>query len=125
MPITMDEVRDFIGQLPDSTAVAHVQEAAANRLGELDKAAYAGIVAGRRARINDSLRPAFLRRLTGTVQERNRRTNSRAGFLLDEESTRLLRTDPRNNRYRIPEDTKRFRLPGSGIPVACLDLIED
>lgn len=125
MPITIDEVRGFIRQLPDAAAVAQVQEAAAKRLGEIDKAAYAGVVAGRRARINDSLRPAFLRRLTGTVQERNRRTNSRAGFLLDEESTRILRTDPRNNRYRIPEDTKRFRLPGSGIPVACLDVIED
>ncbi|WP_455362338.1 hypothetical protein [Streptomyces sp. SYSU K21746] len=79
---------------------------------------------GRRARINDSLRLAFLRRLTGTVQERNR-TGSRAGFLLDVESTRLLRNNPRNNRYRIPEDTQRFRLPGSGIQVSCLDLIED
>lgn len=66
----------------------------------------------------------MLRGLTGTVQERNR-TGSRAGFLLDEESTRLLRSDPRNNRYRIPESTRRFRLPGSGIPVSCLDLIED
>ena len=106
MPIGIDDVRVFIGQLPDAAAVAQVQEAAARRLGELDKAAHDGITAGRRARINDSLRPAFLRRLTGTVQERNR-------------------TDPRNNRYRIPDDTKRFRLPGSGIPVSCLDLIED
>ncbi|MCX4624918.1 MULTISPECIES: hypothetical protein [Streptomyces] len=124
MSIGIDEVRAFIRQLPDAAAVAQVQEAAARRLGELDKAAHDGIVAGRRARINDSLRPAFLRRLTGTVQERNR-TGTRAGFLLDEESTRLLRTDPRNNRYRIPEDTKRYRLPSSGIPVPCLDLIED
>ncbi|MER6405868.1 hypothetical protein ABT269_20490 [Streptomyces viridosporus] len=123
MSIGIDDVRAFIRQLPDAAAVAQVQEAAARRLGELDKAAHDGIVAGRRARINDSLRPAFLRRLTGTVQERNR-TGTRAGFLLDEESTRLLRTDPRN-RYRIPEGTKRFRLPGNGVPVSCLDLIED
>jgi hypothetical protein len=123
MSIGVDDVRTFIRQLPDAAAVAQVQEAAARRLGELDKAAYSGIVAGHRARINDSLRPAFLRRLTGTVQERNR-TGNRVRFLLDEESTRLLRTDPRNNRYRIPEGTTRYRLPGSGIPVSCLDLIE-
>ncbi|MEV0254790.1 hypothetical protein AB0H82_11080 [Streptomyces sp. NPDC050732] len=123
MPITMAEVRHFISQLPDPTAVAQVQEAAAKRLGEIDMAAYAGVVAGRRARLNDSLRPAFLRRLTGTVQERSRRGNRRAGFLLDEESTRVLRTDSRNSRYRISEDTKRFRL--SDIPVACMDVIED
>jgi hypothetical protein len=72
--------------------------------------------------VRDSLRPALLRGLT--VQERNR-TGSRAGFLLDEESTRILRRDPRNTKYRIPEGTKRFRLPGSGIPIACLDLIEE
>jgi hypothetical protein len=124
MAITIDDVRGFIRQLPDAAAVAQVQEAAAQRLGELGKAAYEDIVAGRRARINDSLRPAFLRRLTGTVQERNR-TGSRAGFLLDEESTQLLRTDPRNNRYRIPEGTKRYRIPGNGVPVSCLDIIQD
>ncbi|TLS45786.1 hypothetical protein FE633_13595 [Streptomyces montanus] len=129
MPITINEVRGFIRQLPDAAAVAQVQEAAAQRLGELDKAAYAGVLPGRQARINDSLRPALLRGLTGTVQERNR-TGSRAGFILDEESTQRLRTDPRNGepgrpKYRIPEDTRRYRLPGSGIPVSCLDLIED
>ncbi|MFD7877757.1 hypothetical protein ACFV5G_27280 [Streptomyces sp. NPDC059766] len=123
MSVTIDEVRGFIRQLPDAAALAQVQEAAAKRLGELDRVAYAGIVSGRRARNNDSLRPAFLRRLTGTVQERNR-TGSRAGFLLDKESTRILRTDPRNNRYRVPEDTRRFRLQGSGIPVSCLVELE-
>jgi hypothetical protein len=121
---TMDEVLDFISRLPDAIQIARVQEASALRLSDLDKEAFAGVVAGRRARINDSLRPAVLRRLTGTVQERNR-TGSRAAFLLDEESTRLLRTDPRNTRYRIPEETTRFRLPGNGIPVSCLDVIED
>jgi hypothetical protein len=124
MTVTMDEVLDFIGQLPDATQVAKVQEASARRLSVIDKEALAGIVAGRRARINDTLRPALLRGLTGTVQGRNR-TGTRAGFLLDEESTRILRRDPRNTKYRIPEDTKRFRLPGSGIPVPCLDVIED
>ncbi|MEH0433918.1 hypothetical protein QBB34_48015 [Streptomyces stelliscabiei] len=129
MTVTMDEVLDFIGKLPNAIQVAKVQEASALRLSAIDKEAFKGIVAGRRARINDSLRPALLRGLTGTVQERNR-TGSRAGFLLDEESTRILRRDPRNGepgkpKYRISEDTKRFRIPGSGIPVACLDVIED
>ncbi|MFE8018257.1 hypothetical protein ACFU3O_36690 [Streptomyces antibioticus] len=129
MPVTMDEVRNFISQLPDATQVAQVQEAAAQRLGAIDKAALAGVVAGRRARINESLRPALLRGLTGTVQERNR-TGTRAGFLLDEQSTRILRRDPRNGqpgkpKYRIPEDMTRFRLPGNGVPLSCLDVIED
>ncbi|WP_031487297.1 hypothetical protein [Streptomyces bicolor] len=129
MTVTMDDVVDFISRLPDAIKVAKVQEACALRLHAIDKEAFAGIVAGRRARINKSLRPALLRGLTGTVQERNR-TGTRAGFLLDEESTRILRRDPRNGdpgkpKYRIPEDVPRFRLPGSGIPVACLELIED
>ncbi|MFR0367675.1 hypothetical protein [Streptomyces sp. MCC20] len=124
MTVTMDEVLDFIGKLPNAIQVAKVQEASALRLSAIDKEAFAGLVAGRRARINESLRPALLRGLTGTVQERNR-TGSRAGFLLDEESTRILRRDPRNTKYRIPEDMTRFRLPGSGVPVACLDEIED
>lgn len=123
MPIGISEVRAYISQLPDTAAVATVQEACATRLRELDSAAYNSITAGSRARITDSLRPASLRRLTGTVQERNR-SGTRAGFLLDEYSTRLLRTDPRS-RYRIPEDTKRYRLPGNGVPLSCLELIED
>ncbi|MET7693849.1 hypothetical protein ABZT06_38790 [Streptomyces sp. NPDC005483] len=129
MTVTMDEVLEFIGELPDAIKVSKVQEACAHRLTAIDKEAFAGIVAGRRARLNDTLRPALLRGLTGTVQERNR-TRTRAGFLLDEESTRRLRTDPRNGepgrpKYRIPEDMTRFRIPGSGIPVSCLDVIED
>ncbi|MER5452982.1 hypothetical protein ABT052_46550 [Streptomyces sp. NPDC002766] len=124
MTVTMDEVLDFIGNLPNAIQVAQIQEASALRLSAIDKQASAGLVAGRRARIHESLRPALLRGLTGTVQERNR-TGSRAGFLLDEESTRILRRDPRNTKYRIPEDTKRFRIPGSGIPVSCLDEIDD
>ncbi|MCF2435938.1 hypothetical protein LV779_22000 [Streptomyces thinghirensis] len=123
MPLGISEVRAYISQLPDTSAVAAVQEACATRLRELDSAAYNGITAGSRARITDSLRPACLRRLTGTVQERNR-TGTRAGFLLDEDSTRLLRTDPRS-RHRIPEGTKRYRLPGNGVPLSCLELIED
>ncbi|MFJ4748891.1 hypothetical protein [Streptomyces albogriseolus] len=123
MPIGISEVRAYISQLPDTAAVATVQEACATRLPELDSAAYNSITAGSRARITDSLRPACLRRLTGTVQERNR-SDTRAGFLLDEDSTRLLRTDTRS-RYRIPEGTKRYRLPGNGVPLSFLELIED
>ncbi|MFI9825263.1 hypothetical protein ACIHFC_33220 [Streptomyces sp. NPDC052013] len=124
MPVTMDQVLGFISQMPDAIKVAQVQEACARRLHVIDKEAFAGIVAGRRARINDTLRPALLRGLTGTVQERNR-TGSRAGFLLDEESTRILRRDPRNTRDHIPKDVTRFRLPGSGVPIACLDMLDD
>lgn len=51
MPITIDDVRDFIRQLPDAAAVAQVQEAAAQRLRAIDKAAFARIQSGRRARI--------------------------------------------------------------------------
>ena len=63
------------------------------------------------------------------MQERNR-TGTRAGFLLDEESTRILRRDPRNGepgkpKYRIPEGMTRFRLPGSGVPVSCLEEVQD
>ncbi|MFF8848136.1 hypothetical protein ACF08N_36570 [Streptomyces sp. NPDC015127] len=58
------------------------------------------------------------------MQGRNR-TGTRAGFILDEESTKLLRTDPRNTRYQIAEDIRRYRLPGSGVPVSCLELIEE
>lgn len=123
MPTTMDEVADFISQLPTAFQVAKVQEAAARRLRVIDKEAFAGIQNGSRARITDDLRPAVLRRLSGTVLNRNR-TGSRAGFLLDEESTRRLREDPRN-KYRIPADTERFQLPGNGVPVTCLETIEN
>ncbi|MGW5657198.1 hypothetical protein [Streptomyces humi] len=124
MTITHAQVEEYIGQLPDAAAVARIQEAAARRLGAIDKAAYEGVVPGRHARITDSLRPAFLRGLTGTVQERNR-TGTRAGFILDEESTQRLRAHPLNKRYTIPDGVQYFRLPGSGIPVSCLELIED
>ncbi|MBT1098158.1 hypothetical protein [Streptomyces sp. Tu102] len=123
MPTTMDEVVNFISQLPTAFQVAKVQEAAARRLRVIDKEAFAGIQNGSRARITDDLRPAVLRRLSGTVLNRNR-TGSRAGFLLDEESTRRLREDPRN-KYRIPADTERFQLPGNGVPLTCLELIEN
>ncbi|MFC0843439.1 hypothetical protein ACFH04_06785 [Streptomyces noboritoensis] len=123
MPPTIDDVRTFIGQLPDAAAVAQVQEAAAQRLRAIDKAAFARIQSGRRARITPALRSKLLRGKTGTVQERNR-TGTRAGFLLDEESTRQLRADPRNSHYRVPENVRRFRLPGSGVPLSCLELTE-
>ncbi|WP_327591457.1 hypothetical protein [Streptomyces chartreusis] len=123
MPTTMDEVVDFISRLPTAFQVAKVQEAAARRLRVIDKEAFAGIQNGSRARSTDDLRPAVLRRLSGTVLNRNR-TGSRAGFLLDEESTRRLREDPRN-KYRIPADTERFQLPGNGVPLTCLELIEN
>ncbi|MFD0067410.1 MULTISPECIES: hypothetical protein [unclassified Streptomyces] len=124
MTVTMAEVLDFIGQLPDATTISTVQEASAQRLRAIDNEAFAGLLAGCRARINESLRPAMLRGLTGTVQERNR-TGRRAHFLLDEESTRFLRRDPRNTRYLIPEGMARFRLPGGGIPVECLDELKE
>jgi hypothetical protein len=124
MPLTIDEVRDFIRQLPDAAAVAQVQEAAAQRLRAIDKAAFAHIQSGRRARITPAVRSKLLRGLTGTVQERSR-TGSRAGFLLDEESTRLLRAHPRNSHYRIAESVRRFRIPGNGVPVSCLELTDD
>ncbi|WP_409240500.1 hypothetical protein [Streptomyces sp. PA5.6] len=123
MIVTMDEVLTFIGRLPDAGEIAKVQQASAQRLRAIDKEAFAGIVDGCKARINESLSRALLRGLTGTVQERNR-TGSRAGFLLDERSTNALRRDPRNTRYRIPDHTTRFRIPG-GIPVVCLDEIKD
>ncbi|MGW4951474.1 hypothetical protein [Streptomyces parvulus] len=124
MTITMTETLSFIGELPSAIEIAKIQEAAAVRLRAIDKEASAALVAGSKARINETLRPAFLRGLTGTVQERNR-TGSRAGFLLDEESTLILRRDPRNRRYLIPEDVTRYRIPGSGIPVDCLDAQDD
>ncbi|GGV52371.1 hypothetical protein GCM10010245_82410 [Streptomyces spectabilis] len=123
MSITITEVRMFIGALPDAAAVAEVQEAAARRLTELGEAAFADVAAGRRGRLGASLRPACMRGLTGTVQERNR-TRTRVGFLLDEESTRALRTDPRNTRFRVPQDVTRYRIP-RGIPLTCVELIED
>ncbi|MFF0766539.1 hypothetical protein ACFYWH_42125 [Streptomyces sp. NPDC003737] len=57
------------------------------------------------------------------MQERNR-TGSRVEFLLDEESTRTLR-NTRDARYRVPDNARRYRIPGNGIPVSCPDLIED
>ncbi|GHC88535.1 hypothetical protein [Streptomyces flavofungini] len=120
MSITFEDVSGFIAQLPDAVSVAQVQEAAAQRLRELDKAAYDGVIPGRRARTTDTLSPAVLRGLTGTVQERNR-TGTRAGFLLDEASTDRPRALS-HRRYRVPQTTTRYRL--SSIPISCLELIE-
>ncbi|MGW5657197.1 hypothetical protein [Streptomyces humi] len=121
--MTIEEVREFIGTLADPAAVAQVQEAAAQQLRSIDKAAHARIVSGRRARINESVRSKLLRGLTGTVQERSHSGN-RAGFLLDEASTRRLRDNPRNVHYRIPGNVRRYRVPGSGVPLSCLDMID-
>ncbi|MFF9171852.1 hypothetical protein ACF1AY_35790 [Streptomyces sp. NPDC014776] len=124
MPITFDDVRDFIRQLPDAAAVAQVQEAAAQRLRVIDKATFARIQPGRRARITPALRSKKLRGLTGTVLDRSR-SGSRVAFLLDEESTGKLREQTRYSTYRIPENVRRFRIPGNGVPIFCLELIED
>ncbi|MFJ8158520.1 hypothetical protein [Streptomyces sp. NPDC094468] len=121
--MTIEEVQDFIGTLTDPAAVAQIQEAAAQQCKSIDRAAFAQIASGRRARINTSLRSTTLRGLTGTVQERSR-SGTRAAFLLDEASTKRLRTNPRNVHYRIPANVRRFRVPGSGIPLACLELID-
>ncbi|MEU7968264.1 hypothetical protein AB0D09_33220 [Streptomyces sp. NPDC049097] len=43
---------------------------------------------------------------------------------MDEESTRVLRSG-RDARYRVPDNARRYRIPGNGIPVSCLDPIED
>ncbi|WP_199550143.1 hypothetical protein [Streptomyces sp. N35] len=123
MPETMGSVLTFISRLPDPTEVAKIQIAAAEQLRALDKKAYADVGPGREARINDTLNPPYLRGLTGTVQEANR-TGSRFKFLLDEESTRILRRDPRNTKFRIPDGVERYRLPVNGIPVRALELID-
>ncbi|MFD7409580.1 hypothetical protein ACFV7R_44855 [Streptomyces sp. NPDC059866] len=77
---------------------------------ELDAAKRPVILPGRIGRINTTIRPVCLRRLTGTVGQPNK-TGSRFDFLLDEDSTDQLRRDPTNTRFTIPEDEKRYRIP--------------
>ncbi|MEW1568453.1 hypothetical protein AB0454_36430 [Streptomyces sp. NPDC093509] len=117
---TLDEVRTFIRDLPDSEAVAAVQEAATARLLQLDNAQRPVIAPGRTGRISTTISPACLRKLTGTVQQR--RTPTRFDFLLTEDATNQLRhrQDPDNPRYKIPADVKRYRL--SKIPAAAIEL---
>ncbi|MET9037292.1 hypothetical protein, partial [Streptomyces mirabilis] len=91
-------------------SVAVVQEAATDRLLQLDADRRPVITPGRTGRITATIRPACLRLLTGTVQQPNR-TGTRFDFLLDEASTERLRLDPNNGtRFRIAKDEKRYRL---------------
>ncbi|MET8030583.1 hypothetical protein [Streptomyces avermitilis] len=101
---TLDEVRAFVRDLPNTETAAAVQEAATSRPLELDAAQRPVITPGRTGQINSGIRPACLRRLTGTIQQPNR-TNTRFDFLLTEEATTQLRhrLDPDNPRFKIPE----------------------
>ncbi|GHE34817.1 hypothetical protein [Streptomyces capitiformicae] len=118
---TLAEIRAFVGQLSEVGQLAAVQEAAAQRLIQMDAAKRPDIAPGRIGRITTTITPACLRLLTGTVQQRNR-TGSRFDFLLDEASTERLRRDPSNTRFRIAEDEKRYRIPK--IPAACIELTD-
>lgn len=118
---TLDEVRAFVRELPDTETATAVQEAATSRLLELDAARRPVITPGRTGQINSSIRPASLRKLTGTVQQPNR-TNTRFDFLLTEEATNQLRNrqDPDNPRFKIPQGVKRYRL--AKVPATCIEL---
>lgn len=65
--LTTTEVRDHIRDLTDVDSVLAVQAAATDRLLQLDAAQKPVITPGRNGRINATIRPACLRRLTGTV----------------------------------------------------------
>ncbi|MEU5436485.1 hypothetical protein AB0G73_24330 [Streptomyces sp. NPDC020719] len=119
---TLADVRAFVAQLPSPQAVAAVQEACAQQLLTLDRAARPVIAPGRHAKIT-GIRPVFLGGLTGTVQEPNK-TATRWQFLLDEDSTRALRRDPRNTKFTVPDNVTRYRIPGKGIPAGCLELLD-
>ncbi|MFI6056518.1 hypothetical protein ACIBCO_41530, partial [Streptomyces violascens] len=82
---TLADVCAYIRELPSRSGIAAVQEACAQQLLTVDRAARPVISSGRRARIT-GIRPAFLAGLTGTVQEPNRGA-TRWQFLLDEDST--------------------------------------
>lgn len=118
---TLAEVRTFISELPDVVSVAALQEAATNRLIQLDADKRPVIAPGRTGRIGTTITPACLRLLTGTVQQPNR-TGSRFDFLLDEASTERLRRDPSNTRFRFADDEKRYRL--AKVPAACIELTD-
>ncbi|MFD5757502.1 hypothetical protein ACFWIZ_20385 [Streptomyces sp. NPDC127044] len=103
-------------------SVAVVQEAATDRLLQLDADQRPVITPGRTGRITATIRPACLRLLTGTVQQPNR-TGTRFDFLLDEASTERLRLDPNNGtRFRIAKDEKRYRL--AKVPASCIELTD-
>ncbi|MFJ3097891.1 hypothetical protein [Streptomyces hydrogenans] len=120
--ITMDHVIAAIRASSDQAAIALLQEAATARLAELTKVERPQIGTGMKVRIVD-IRPVVLKGLTGTVQQPNR-TRSRWTVLLDEESTQRLRYHPNNTRWNIPASTTRFLLPGTGVPVGCLQPLE-
>ncbi|MFC9932333.1 hypothetical protein [Streptomyces sp. NPDC127190] len=118
---TLAEIRTFVSGLSDAGAVVALQEAAAKRLLELDAAKRPVILPGRTGRINTTITPACLRRLTGTVGQPNK-TRSRFDFVLDEDSTNQLRRDPHNTRFTVPDGEKRFRI--TGVPAACIELTD-
>jgi hypothetical protein len=119
---TLAEVRAFIREPPDVVSVAVIQEAATDRLLQLDADQRPVITPGRTGRITATIRPACLRLLTGTVQQPNR-TGTRFDFLLDEASTERLRRDPNNGtRFRIAKDEKRYRL--AKVPASCIELTD-
>ncbi|MFE4703059.1 hypothetical protein ACFRIC_38885 [Streptomyces sp. NPDC056738] len=123
MTTTLDEVRAFLRDVPDTETLTAVQEAATSRLLELDAARRPVITPGRTGKINSDIRPAALRNLTGTVQQPNR-TKTRFDFLLTEEATTRLRhlQDPYDPRFKIPEGVKRYRLNKE--PATCIELDE-
>ncbi|MFD9825830.1 hypothetical protein [Streptomyces violascens] len=118
---TLADVCAYIRKLPGRADIAAVQEACAQQILTLDRAARPVISSGRRAKIN-GIRPAFLAGLTGTVQEPNKGA-TRWQFLLDEDSTAALRRDPRTT-FTVPDDTTRYLLPGKGIPAGCIELLD-
>lgn len=118
---TLAEIRAFVSELSEVKAVVALQEAAATRLIELDAAKRPVILPGRLGRINTTITPACLRRLTGTVGQPNK-TSSRFDFLLDEDSSDQLRRDPHNTRFTVPDGEKRYRL--AKVPAACIDLTD-
>ncbi|MFC8664015.1 hypothetical protein [Streptomyces sp. NPDC057199] len=117
---TLAEIRAFISELPDVVSVAVVQEAATDRLLQLDADQRPVITPGRTGRINSTITPACLRLLTGTVQQPNH-TGSRFDFLLDEASTVRLRLDPRS-KFRVATGEKRYRL--ARVPASCIELTD-
>ncbi|MET8291504.1 hypothetical protein ABZV80_40980 [Streptomyces sp. NPDC005132] len=121
--LTTTEVRDHIRGLSDVDSLLAVQVAATARLLQLDAAQKPLIAPGRTCRIDNSIRPASLRGLTGTVQQPNR-TRSRFDILLDEDATNQLRNrqDPANPRFKIPDGAKRYRL--SKVPGSCIELTD-